>query len=96
MSFHAQQRLQLTCSAVGNPRPNITWFGSSESFRSERYNITYKKETNPDVTTSVLSIDKASFADDGLYYCSYFNQLNRRNSTTVNVTVFGKFECLES
>ncbi|KAK9540703.1 hypothetical protein VZT92_003140 [Zoarces viviparus] len=59
-------RLELSCSAVGNPSPSYTW--------------TLPPESTSTSNSSILTINSATFADEGNYTCSVSNGIG-------NVTV---------
>lgn len=67
--------LQLNCSAVGNPAPSYTWTLPSGS---------------PSASNgSVLTIDSATFADEGMYTCSVGNVMGTV-TVEMNVDVQGE------
>ncbi|KAF5908817.1 intercellular adhesion molecule 5 isoform X1, partial [Clarias magur] len=77
-SSHVMQKgetVSLSCTAEGNPEPEVTW-----SFQSQT------KATGRRQTT--LTISEATFVDDGLYTCTAMNDLGN-DTRTVKVHVEG-------
>ncbi|XP_053347898.1 hemicentin-1-like [Clarias gariepinus] len=75
-SSHVMQKgeaVSLSCTAGGNPEPEVTWRFQSQT-----------KATGRRQTT--LTISEATFADDGVYTCTAMNDLgNDRRTVTVHV-----------
>ena len=61
--------LQLKCTFVGKPDPNIIWFKDGEEIHTTSK---YKMKLNPD-NTSILDIEKADMDDEGTYTCTAIN-----------------------
>ena len=69
----AGQALTLTCSAMGTPRPQISWFrGDSRIVSNSRTQIT-ETESGADTLVSTLVISSVTESDSGTYECRVEN-----------------------
>ena len=65
----AGQALNLTCSAMGTPRPQISWFrGDSRIVTTSRTQIN-ETESDADNLVSMLIISSVTEGDSGTYEC---------------------------
>ncbi len=85
--------LTLTCTVQANPAPVITWLKRrgddvTDILNSDRISITTQHRTNIATSTSVLTINRAEFSDQGDYICRARNVLNNEiTSSTANISV---------
>ena len=69
----AGQALTLTCSAMGTPHPQISWFrGDSRIVITSRTQIT-QTEIGADTLVSTLVISSVTEGDSGTYECRVEN-----------------------
>ena len=72
----------ITCSADGNPMPNVVWFKGNVPLD----NITDGANTS----TARLNIKEFQEEDEGYYSCIATNSISSVNRT-LNVTIVGEF-----
>ena len=75
------------CSAMGRPRPNITWFRAAENSTLVAVNASVLRvsvsvdETDDRRLTSVLTLTAVSSADIGRYICLAENELSNASAS---------------
>ena len=90
VTFGQQENASFSCTAIGEPLPNITWFnGTVMILETEKYNISITKEDSNTVTSTLLIMDPRP-DDSGVYTCNVSNFLGYSTSTA-NLTVNGKY-----
>ena len=68
-SFHVGDRIRLTCSSDGNPRPTFQWtLNFTEIIDSEKYHFSDQNTT--------LEFFTDSITDNGYYHCFASNSFN--------------------
>ena len=72
--------IDLSCTAFGNPAPNITWTlpgrETLEPIGDDRVQVTtIITDTGYSVVTSALSIPESTVADAGEYFCNADNDV---------------------
>nr|XP_022324404.1 cell adhesion molecule 3-like [Crassostrea virginica] len=68
-SFHVGDRIRLTCSSDGNPRPTFQWtLNFTEIIDSEKYHLSDQNTT--------LEFFADSITDNGYYHCFASNSFN--------------------
>ena len=85
----------LACQADGEPVPDIVWFkdvvnGSSTLVDESSSNVAINETVDGLNKTSVLIIRPTSALDTASYTCRAQNDVGRINSTSAQVTVYGK------
>ena len=87
------QDLTLTCSAMGTPRPQISWFrGDSRIVITSRTHIN-ETEIGADTLVSMLVISSVTEDDSGTYECRVDNDAGT-TSQQYSVLV-GEWVCLD-
>ena len=66
------QSVSLTCTASGNPTPNIIWYKDNISI------------PNTNSNTSVLIINELNINDRGFYHCEAKSIINTKNESDVS------------
>ena len=77
---------QLTCAAIGNPLPNISFFSTATSPIDINNTITEVSAQEISVTLTIPGYNTSN----GAYWCSIANELGNVNSTMAIVNVAGK------
>ena len=69
------QSASLTCTASGNPTPNIVWYKDGVAI------------SNVNSVPSVLFFNELNLADRGFYHCEAKNIINEQNEIDISVDV---------